>query len=119
MKKINNISPPQAKKEKYIHKKFGDEITDYYHWLKKRDAPEVLDYIIQENKYAQKTLKPLENLKKELFDEMKERLPETQEQEPYSKGEYLYYSIQKKEKAYPIYKRKKETKGSRRSYFRC
>ena len=102
------ITPPKAKKEKYIHKKFEDEIPDYYHWLKKRDDPEVLDYITQENKYAEQILKPLENLKKKLFEEMKERLPETQEQEPVSKGDYFYYYIQKKEKEYPIYKRKKK-----------
>ena len=108
MKKANNITPPRAKKEKYIHKKFEDEIIDHYHWLKKRDNPKVLDYINQENEYAEQTLKPLENLKKELFEEMKERLPKTEEQEPYSKGDYLYYYIQKKEEQYLIYKRKKK-----------
>ena len=107
----NHIIPPKAKKEKYIHKKFEDKIPDYYHWLKKRDDPEVLSYIAQENKYAEQILKPLDNLQKELFDEMKERLPEIQEQEPYSKGDYFYYYIQKKEEQYPIYKRKKKPNG--------
>ena len=106
--KNNNIAPPKAKKEKHIHKKFGDEILDYYHWLKKRDAPEVLDYIKQENEYAEHALKPLQSLREELFQEMKGRLPDTQEQEPYSKGNYLYYFIQKKEQQYPVYKRKKK-----------
>ena len=102
----NHILAPKAKKEKYIHKKFEDEIIDYYHWLKKRDSPEVLDYIKQENKYAEQRLQPLENLQKELFEEMKERLPESEEQEPYSKGDYFYYYTQKKEEQYPAYKRK-------------
>ena len=101
------MTPPKAKKEKYIHKKFDDEIQDDYHWLKKRDHPEVLDYINQENKYAEQTLKPLDSLRKELFEEMKNRLPETQEEEPYPQGAYSYYQIQKKEEQYPIYKRKK------------
>ena len=106
--KKNKILPPKAKKEKYIHKKFNDEIIDYYHWLKKRDDPEVLNYIKQENKYIEQILQPLEKLKEKLFEEMKKRFPESQEQEPYSKGDYFYYSIQKKEEQYRIYKRKKK-----------
>lgn len=104
----NFTTPPKAKKEKHIHKKFGEELIDYYHWLKKRDEPEVLDYLKQENSYAEQKLKALENLRKELFEEMKERLPETQDPEPVPKGEYLYYFTQKKEKQYLIHKRKRK-----------
>lgn len=105
----NLIHPPKAKKENFFHEKFGDKILDPYYWLRNRDSKEVLDYLEKENQYAKSRLDPLEVLKKKLFAEMKSRLPEKQDQEPVSIGEYFYYKTWEKEKAYPIHKRKKKS----------
>ena len=104
--KGQTLSPPQIKKEAFIHKKFDDKIKDPYHWLKKRDDPEVLNHIHKENEYSKQQLKPLTSLKKEMFEDIKSRLPKTEDQEPVSIGNYWYYKTWEKDKAYPIHKRK-------------
>ena len=98
--------PPKAQKQNFFHKKFGDKILDPYYWLRNRDTAEVLDYLEKENQYVKDKLKPLEGFKTTLFKEMKSRLPEKQDQEPVSIGDYFYYSTLKKQKQYPIHKRK-------------
>lgn len=101
--------PPKAKKKKFFHKKFRDNILDSYYWLKNRDSTEVLKYLKEENKYAEKQLKPLETLRSKLFREMKSRLAEKEDQEPVPIGDYFYYETWEKQKAYPIHKRKKKS----------
>ena len=44
-----HILPPVAKKIPVQLEKHGDIRTDDYFWMKERDAPEVLDYLNQEN----------------------------------------------------------------------
>ena len=102
------VTLPQAKKEPYFHKKFKNEISDPYHWLKKRDAKDVLNYIEQENAYSKEQLKALKPLQQELFENMKELLPEQEHQEPVPIGEWFYYKKWKKEQAYPYYIRRKK-----------
>ena len=108
-KQASPLSPPKAKKKNFFHKKFGDKILDPYYWLRTRDSKEVLDYLKAENQYAQSRLKALKALKNKLFQEMKSRLPEKQDQEPVSIGEYFYYLTWEKEKDYPLHKRKKKS----------
>ena len=105
---LKSIPVPKAKKEQYTHKKFEDEILDNYHWLKKKDDPEVLNYIEKENHYSKEKLKILESLKKDLFQDMKNRLPKEEYQEPIPVGEWFYYKKWKKEKTYPYYIRRKK-----------
>ena len=101
--------PPKAKKQDFFHEKFGAKTLDSYHWLKNRDAPEVLSYLKEENKYAKSHLKSLEDLKTKLFEEMKNRLPEKEDQEPVPMGDYFYYRTREKHKPYPIHKRKRKS----------
>ena len=108
-KKSSQIKAPIAKKKDFSYEKFGNTIHDPYHWLSDRDSKEALDYLQAENRYAALGLKPLEGLKKSLFEEMKGRLPEKRDQEPVSMGEYFYYTAWEKEKPYPILKRRKKS----------
>ena len=105
----SKLISPKAKKQDFFHEKFGNKTRDPYYWLRNRDSKEVLDYLKEENQYAEACLKPLETVKRKLFEEMKSRLPEKQNQEPVSIGEYFYYKTWEKEKAYPIHKRKKKS----------
>ena len=107
--KADKVTAPQAKKEKHLHKKFDDEILDSYHWLKKKDDSEVLNYIEKENAYSKEQLKPLQPLQKKLFQDMKSLLPKEEYQEPVPIGEWFYYMKWKKEKPYPCYMRRKKT----------
>ena len=106
---LKNLKTPKAKKQEFFHEKFGSKRPDPYYWLKQRDTRPVLDYLKKENHYAQQKLKPLEDLKNKLFDEMKNRLPKKENQEPVPFGDYFYYKTWEKEKQYPIYKRKNKS----------
>ncbi len=106
---FKNSAPPKAEKQHLIHNKFEDKRLDPYYWLRNRDAPEVLSYLKEENTYTDSKLKPLEDLKTKIFEEMKNRLPEREDQEPVSMEEYLYYRTWEKQKQYPIHKRKKKS----------
>ena len=102
---MKTITPPKAKKISYTHKKFGDKRPDPYFWLRKKDSSEVLKYLNQENKYAEKVLKPIDKLKSKVFNEMKSRIPQNDDSVPYKYGPYKYYSSWKKGKDYAIFKR--------------
>ena len=108
---LKNLKPPKAKKRDFLHEKFGIKRPDPYYWLRDRDTSEVFDYLKKENQYAEQKLKPLEKLKNKLFEEMKSRLPDKENQEPVPFGDYFYYRVWEKEKQYPLYKRKKKSNG--------
>ena len=106
---FKKLVPPKAQKRDFFHKKFGDKILDPYHWLKNRDAPEVLNYLEEENKYAKEKLRHLESLKARLYGEMRDRLPKKENQEPVPIGDYMYYRVWEKQRQYPIHKRKRKS----------
>lgn len=86
----------------------GDTRIDPYHWIRDKKNPKVIDYIKKENAYATQELASAASLKKQLFNEMKGRIEEGDEQVPFKKGSYYYYSRKIKGKDYPIYCRKKD-----------
>ena len=101
------ISPPDAKKKKHVTEIHGHKLVDYYHWLKKRDNQEVIDYIKKENKYTEKKMKHTEKLQQRIYDEIIKRIDETDLTVPEKHGNYYYYSRTEKGKQYKIYCRKK------------
>jgi len=103
------VEPPVAKKmpkELIIHNKTR---VDNYFWLNERENPEVIAYLNAENDYTKSILKPTEELQKNLFEEMKGRIKETDESVPYLDNGYYYYTRFEEGKEYPIYCRKKGT----------
>lgn len=106
---LKKLIAPKAPKKDFFHEKFGDKREDSYHWLKNRDNPEVLNYLKEENQYAERQLQPTVSLQKKLFEEMKSRLPEKESQEPVSYGDYFYYCSREKQKQYSIHKRRSKS----------
>lgn len=103
------VEPPVAKKipkELIIH---NQTRVDNYFWLNDRENPEVIAYLNAENDYTKSILKPTEELQKNLFEEMKGRIKETDESVPYLDNGYFYYTRFEEGKEYPIYCRKKGT----------
>jgi oligopeptidase B len=103
------MNTPVAKK---IPKKLiahGHTRIDNYFWLNKRENPEVIKYLEEENAYTKKVLKPTEKFQKDLFNEMKSRIKETDQSVPYKENGYFYYTRYEKGKEYPIYCRKKNS----------
>ena len=67
---------PQIKK---IEKKLSihnDVRIDNYYWLNKRDNKEVIEHLNAENSYSKEVLKNTNDLKDNLFEEMKSRIKE-------------------------------------------
>lgn len=108
---LRNVNPPKALKKQFFHEKFGDKIPDPYHWMRNRDSSEILSHLKKENEYAKQKLQPLENLKQQIFEEIKNRLPKKEDQEPVPIGPYFYYQTWEKNKQYPIYKRRLQQEG--------
>ncbi|MEO8103728.1 MAG: oligopeptidase B, partial [Betaproteobacteria bacterium] len=104
---ISMPNPPIAPRKPVSVEKFGDQRVDEYFWLRERTSPGVIDYLNAENAYTQAVLGPLKGLQETLYQDMLSRIKETDENVPYRKGEYWYYSRTEAGKQYSILCRKK------------
>ncbi len=100
------IKPPVAAKVPVTSEKFGDKRVDDYFWLREKAKPEVIDYLKAENLYTESVLGPQKAFQETLYKDMLSRIQETDENVPYQKGGYWYYSRTEKGKQYNIYCRK-------------
>ena len=98
--------PPVAKKVPKVDTVHGDRRQDDYFWLRDKANPEVAAYLEAENAYTDAVLKPTEAFQEALYKEMLGRIKETDEDVPYRKGGFFYYSRTVEGKQYPIYCRK-------------
>ena len=104
---MKDLQPPDvAKKTKEltIH---GDTRVDNYYWLNQRENQKVIDYLEAENEYTRQVMEPTEDLREDLFREMKGRIKEDDQSVPYLKNGYYYYTRYEEGMEYPIYCRKK------------
>lgn len=104
-----NTVPPKAKKIPKILEIHGDERHDPYFWLKERENPEVIQYLEEENAYAEAVMKDTEDFQQLLFDEMKARYKKDDESLPYFFNEYWYIVRFEKGKEHPLFTRKFQT----------
>lgn len=101
-----NTVPPKAKKIPKILEIHGDKRSDPYFWLKERENPEVIQYLEEENAYAEAVMKDTEDFQQLLFDEMKARYKKDDESLPYFFNEYWYIVRFEKGKEHPLFTRK-------------
>ena len=99
--------PPVAAKKPKTFENFGDKRVDDYFWLRDKSVPDVIDYLTAENSYTEAFMKPHEAFRETLYKDMLSRIKETDENVPYKKGDYWYYSRTEMGKQYSIYARKK------------
>jgi oligopeptidase B len=102
-----NIAPPVAARIPKALTIHGDTRTDDYFWMNDRNDPKVIAYLQAENAYLDTIMKPEEELRKSLYEEMRGRIMETDATAPYLKNGYYYYTRYETGKEYPIYCRKK------------
>ncbi|MDA3839206.1 MAG: S9 family peptidase [Candidatus Delongbacteria bacterium] len=83
-------------------------IVDDYSWLKDIDRKnkEILDYVREENQYAEKKLSKLADFKKKLYNEIIGRIDQSDVSVPVRLDDYLYYSRDVEGKQYSVYCRK-------------
>lgn len=101
--------PPIAKKSPKTTQIHGYTVTDDYAWLadKTKTNADVLAYLKAETDYADAMMKPTAGFQESLYKEMLARIKETDENVPYRKGDYFYYTRTEQGKQYPIFCRKK------------
>ncbi|WP_298955225.1 S9 family peptidase [uncultured Nonlabens sp.] len=99
---------PIAKKISHVHDIHGHQRIDNYHWMTERDAPEVIDYLKKENDYYDASTAHTNQLKDNLFNEIKGRIKEDDESVPYLLNGYWYMSKMETGESYPYYYRRKD-----------
>jgi oligopeptidase B len=102
--------PPTAKKVPKATQIHGYTVTDDYAWMadKTKTDKDVLAYLKAETDYADAMMKPTTGFQEALYKEMLARIKETDENVPYRKGDYFYYTRTEQGKQYPIFCRKKD-----------
>src|SRR5206468_7427606 len=98
--------PPVARKEPKDVTVHGDKRIDDYFWLRNKGTPEVEQYLHAEAAYADAQTASQAALRQKLYDEMLSRIQETDEQVPYLRDGFWYYTRTEKGKQYPIICRK-------------
>ncbi len=102
-----NSKPPAAKKILHETKIHGETLIDNYFWLREKTGPEVFNYLKAENAFTEAVMKPTEKLQEKLYKEMLSRIKQTDQNVPYKKNGYYYYTKNVEGKQYPIFCRKK------------
>jgi len=114
---------PVAEKEHHVHRAHGHERVDPYHWMRlseeQRDADppdahtrRVVAHLEAENAYTDAVLRPVAQLREDLFREMKARIKETDMSVPYRENGYWYHHRYEEGHEYPIHVRRKDEPGA-------
>jgi oligopeptidase B len=69
--------PPIAERRSFLRTHHGDTFDDPYEWLRDKDDPAVIAYLEAENAYTEEQTKHLEELRQEIFDDIRLRTKET------------------------------------------
>jgi oligopeptidase B len=93
---------PVAKKTPVIRERHGDQVVDEYAWLQNKEDPDTIAYLEAENEYTRKVTADQEQLREEIFTEIKTRTQETDLSVPVRKADYWYYARQEEGKQYAI-----------------
>ncbi|XP_057996268.1 uncharacterized protein LOC110643906 [Hevea brasiliensis] len=102
-------SPPLAKKVPFTVSAHGKTWQDPYHWMRNTNEPDFVDYLNQENSYAQAFMADTQNLQRTLFEEMRNRMPTKISTAPERWGPWLYYQYIPEGKEYPVLCRRLES----------
>jgi oligopeptidase B len=101
------VTPPKALALEHREERHGETVVDEFHWLRQKDDPRVLEYLAAENAYTEAVTADLKPFTEALYQEMLERIKQTDLSVPVRRGEYLYYSRTVEGQQYPIHCRKK------------
>ncbi|MBV7328022.1 S9 family peptidase [Chloroflexi bacterium TSY] len=105
----SSVSKPEAPiaaikpRRETIH---NDTRIDDYFWLRERENPDVVTYLEAENAYTSQMMAHTEQLQKQLYTEMRNRIQEEDISVPEKIDDYFYYYRTEEGEQYPIYCRK-------------
>jgi oligopeptidase B len=105
MDEQSELIPPIAPKRPFSIEKHGHIRVDPYYWLGDRESAEVLDHLHKEKAYYEVATASQQELKEQLYREIRSRIKEEDESLPIFKYGYWYESRFKEGLEYPIHVR--------------
>jgi oligopeptidase B len=99
--------PPMPPSAKLVPEKVnigGREVTDEFWWMRTKSDPAVKAYIAAENAYADAVSRPYKRFEEQLYKEMNDHLPDTNETVPFREGDWWYST--RHDDQYPVYVRR-------------
>ncbi|MEI8054276.1 MAG: S9 family peptidase [Bacteroidota bacterium] len=111
---FNSATPPVAEKKSHWRVIHNDSIADPYFWMydyfgKGPDTSLVVENLKEENAYLEKVMSNTLDFRNQLFNEMKSRIKEKDEDVPVFNNGYYYYHRTEPGNQYFKYCRKKES----------
>ncbi|PSR88196.1 Protease [Actinidia chinensis var. chinensis] len=94
--------PPSPKKVPFTVSVLGRTWEDPYHWMRNTNDPDFIEYLSQENSYAEEFMADTQKIRRTLFSEMKSRMPAEVSTPPERWGPWLYYQHIPEGKEYPV-----------------
>ncbi|HEY8294152.1 MAG TPA: S9 family peptidase [Micrococcaceae bacterium] len=98
----HSAAPPVAKKVPTTRTHHGDSFTDNYEWLRDKENPQVKAHLEAEQAYTDAVTAHQEQLRQDIFNEIKNRTQETDLSVPNRKDDWWYYSRMEEGRAYGI-----------------
>ena len=91
---------PNAPKHPTTRTHHGRVFVDDYEWLRDKEAAETIAYLEAENAYTDEVTKDQQQLREDIFQEIKSRVKETDMSVPSRDGDYWYYGRTEEGKSY-------------------
>lgn len=107
-----DVAAPVAAKYPITRSHHGIDFVDDYEWLRDKSAPETLDYLKAENDYTEAHTAELAQLRENVYQEIKNRVQETDMSVPTRAGNYWYYGRTTEGKNYGISCRVQVSEGA-------
>jgi oligopeptidase B len=95
-----------APRRPHVLRAHGDERVDEWYWMRDRDDPDVIMYLEAENQYAKEALAHTEELQEHIFEEITNRIQQTDVSAPARRGRWDYFSRTIEGLQYPIHGRR-------------
>ena len=104
---MSSNKPPIPKKIPHELEAHGDVRIDDYYWMRddSRSDPELISYLESENEYFKKWSDSKINYQSEIYDELKNMIPDEEETLRVKDGNFYYYSKIKASQQYSTYYR--------------
>jgi oligopeptidase B len=100
-------TPPIAEVIAHPVTQHGETRQDDYYWLRDKNDSRVLRYLKDENEHTKHALAPVDQLREQLFQEIKGRIRETDVDVPVFNRGFYYYTRTIEGQQYPVHCRKR------------